>query len=95
MQKGAWRYDVIEPGYKCNMTDLQASIGLVELERYDDTLRRRREIFDQYTRAFDALEWAENPIQRDQFRTSCCHLFQLTIKGITEAQRDAIMHEIF
>ena len=33
-QKGNWRYDVEEPGFKCNMTDLQAAIGLVELERY-------------------------------------------------------------
>lgn len=95
MQKGAWRYDVIEPGYKCNMTDIQASIGLVELERYQDTLHRRNEIFDQYTKAFEALDWAENPIRVDRFRVSCCHLFQLTIKGISEAQRDAIMHEIF
>lgn len=95
MQKGAWRYDVIEPGYKCNMTDIQASIGLVELERYEDTLIRRREIFNQYSTAFESLDWAETPIQVDTLRVSCCHLYQLNIKGVTEVQRDAIMHEIF
>lgn len=95
MQKGAWRYDVIEPGYKCNMTDLQASIGLVELERYQETLDRRNEIFDQYSKGFDGLDWAVTPIREDRFRVSCCHLYQLNINGVTEAQRDAIMHEIF
>ena len=43
-QKGSWRYDVELPGYKCNMTDIQAAIGLVELGRYDsETLPRRKE----------------------------------------------------
>jgi dTDP-4-amino-4,6-dideoxygalactose transaminase len=95
MQKGAWRYDVIEPGYKCNMTDLQASIGLIELARYNDTLERRKEIFEQYSEGLGKMPWAEIPIKEDENRISCCHLYQLNIKGITEPQRDAIMHEIF
>jgi dTDP-4-amino-4,6-dideoxygalactose transaminase len=95
MQKGAWRYDVIEPGYKCNMTDIQASIGLVELERYEETLVRRREIFERYADAFHPLSWAENPVREDADRVSCCHLYQLNLLGVNETQRDAIMHEIF
>ena len=47
-QIGAWKYDVIEAGFKCNMTDLQAAIGLVELKRYEETLERRKTIFDKY-----------------------------------------------
>jgi len=44
-QAGQWRYDIVEAGYKCNMTDIQAAIGLVELDRYDnDTLVRRKAI---------------------------------------------------
>jgi dTDP-4-amino-4,6-dideoxygalactose transaminase len=77
------------------MTDLQASIGLVELERYQDTLDRRNEIFDQYTKGFEDLDWAVTPIREDHIRVSCCHLYQLNINGVTEVQRDAIMHEIF
>ena len=46
-------------------------------------------------RSFLSLDWAENPIRKDHNRISCCHLYQLNIKGVTEAQRDAIMHEIF
>lgn len=95
MQKGAWRYDVIETGYKCNMTDIQASIGLVELARYEETLVRRREIFEQYAAGLGNEPWAEIPVREDAHRVSCCHLFQLNIKGVSEAQRDAIMQEIF
>jgi dTDP-4-amino-4,6-dideoxygalactose transaminase len=95
MQKGAWRYDVIETGYKCNMTDIQASIGLVELARYEETLVRRREIFEQYEAGLGNELWAEIPVREDAHRVSCYHLFQLNIKGVTEAQRDAIMQEIF
>lgn len=51
---GAWRYDVEAPGHKCNMTDIQAAIGSVELERYDrETLPRRKAICERYTAAFD------------------------------------------
>ena len=54
MQAGAWRYDVTMAGYKCNMTDLQAAIGLVELERYEtETLPRRKAICERYAAAFD------------------------------------------
>ena len=43
---GGWRYDVVEAGYKCNMTDVQAAIGLVELARYEEILTKRKVIFD-------------------------------------------------
>jgi hypothetical protein len=62
MQKGNWKYDVIEPGYKCNMTDIMAAIGLVELERYDrEILPRRKIIMKKYHEAFKAYSWAELP----------------------------------
>ena len=95
MQKGAWRYDVLEAGYKCNMTDIQAAIGLIELERYQENMDRRAEIFRQYYEGFKSVEWAICPISVDDSRYSSYHLFQLCIANVTEAQRDAIMHEIF
>jgi dTDP-4-amino-4,6-dideoxygalactose transaminase len=94
-QKGNWRYDVTEPGYKCNMTDLQAAIGLVELDRYQENLDRRKAIFSAYDRAFSSKEWAITPRYQDSKRETSYHLYLLRIKGITEVQRDAIMHEIF
>jgi dTDP-4-amino-4,6-dideoxygalactose transaminase len=96
MQKGAWRYDIVEAGYKCNMTDILASIGLVELERYDkDTIKRRREICEQYSKAFGKYDWAITPFQKSERSESSYHLYPLRIKGINEQQRDIIIQKIF
>lgn len=95
-QKGAWKYDVITSGYKGNMTDILASIGLVELERYqEDTLPYRKNIFDKYTTAFSKYKWAQLPIYETTERKSSYHLYCLRINGITEAQRDKIIQRIF
>lgn len=94
-QKGAWRYDVLEPGFKCNMTDIQAAIGLVELGRYQENLDRRREIFRQYELAFSKKSWALLPTYSTGFKESSYHLYQLRIQNCTEAQRDAIIQAIF
>jgi dTDP-4-amino-4,6-dideoxygalactose transaminase len=94
-QKGNWRYDVEEPGFKCNMTDLQAAIGLVELERYQENLDRRKEIFHQYDKAFKTENWAIIPLHTSETKTSCYHLYQLRIANVSESQRDAIMQVIF
>ena len=94
-QKGNWRYDVEEPGFKCNMTDLQAAIGLVELERYQENLDRRKSIFEQYDAAFSNESWAITPLHTTESKVSCYHLYQLRIANITETQRDAIMQVIF
>jgi dTDP-4-amino-4,6-dideoxygalactose transaminase len=93
--KGAWKYDVLEPGYKCNMTDIQAAIGLIELERYGENLDRRKAIFEAYDSAFGNEKWAALPRYKDEIRESCYHLYLLRIAGISEAQRDAIIQEIF
>jgi dTDP-4-amino-4,6-dideoxygalactose transaminase len=96
MQKGNWRYDIIEPGYKCNMTDIMAAIGLVELDRYESfTLKRRKEIFDLYTLRLKDFDWAEIPPYETEEKTSSYHLYPLRIIGITESERDAIMKMIF
>jgi dTDP-4-amino-4,6-dideoxygalactose transaminase len=93
---GTWRYDVTEPGYKGNMTDILASMGLVELKYYDsETLPRRKEIFDQYINAFQNETWAEIPKFQTEKKLSSYHLFMLRIKNISEDQRDAIIEEIF
>lgn len=51
-QLGAWEYDIVEPYFKCNMTDIMASIGLAQLERYPKILARRREIIQRYDESF-------------------------------------------
>lgn len=50
-QLGAWEYDIVAPDYKCNMTDIAAAIGLVQLRRYAELLKRRRDIIERYDEA--------------------------------------------
>ena len=52
---GAWEYDIVAPYYKCNMTDIMASIGLAQLKRYPDMLKRRRDIIETYNEALKEL----------------------------------------
>jgi len=52
---GAWEYDIIGPWYKCNMTDIMAALGLVQMERYQGILKRRYEIVERYNEAIDNL----------------------------------------
>lgn len=96
MQPGNWRYDIVEPGYKCNMTDIVAAIGLIELARYDnDMLVRRKTIFDLYTQLLSKQDFAIIPTYHTNDKISSYHVYPLRIKGITEEQRDEIMKYIF
>lgn len=95
-QVGNWKYDIVEAGYKCNMTDIAAAIGLVELERYDaDTLVRRKAIATLYSELLEKDSRVELPKFTDKDKESCYHLYPLRIKGISEEQRDTIMQHIF
>lgn len=96
LQPGNWRYDIVEAGYKMNMTDIMASIGLVELDRYEtETLPRRKHIFTLYDQLLTPFSWAILPFYKSDDRCSSFHLYPLRIKGITEQQRDEIIAEIF
>lgn len=95
-QGGKWKYDVISAGYKANMTDILASIGLVEIDRYEhDTLVKYKQIFDKYNEVFKKYTWAEMPVYQKHKRTSAFHIYMLRIKGISEEQRDLIIQKIF
>jgi len=65
-----WYYEVTDLGYKYHMNDLNAAIGLVQLERLDDMNRRRREIAEIYTGAFKRVDWLTTPIERDYAKSS-------------------------
>ena len=95
-QKGNWKYDIVEAGYKCNMTDLTAAIGLVELDRYEnDTLVKRKHLVDLYSSLLANDARFQLPVFETATKTSCFHLYPIRVHGITEVQRDAIMQEIF
>lgn len=94
--KGGWEYDVIDAGFKCNMTDILASIGLVEFDRYEtETLPKRKSVFEKYSAALAEYDWAITPLYEDEKRVSSFHLYQLLIKDITVEERNSIIEEIF
>jgi len=91
----SWQYDVIEPGFKYNMTDILASIGLVQLNQYnDDILVRRRKIFDFYYKKLCDYRWALLPPYMSKEKKSSCHFFALRIIGIDEEERNIIIRKI-
>ena len=91
-QAGQWRYDIVEAGFKCNMTDIQAAIGLVELDRYDnDTLVRRKAICNQYSSRFSSQHWFSSPVFESFIAESCYHLYMLHVADMSEQQRDEVI----
>ena len=89
-QIGAWEYDIVAPLYKCNMTDIMASIGLAQLRRYADLLNIRHNIIKKYNEAFKDL-----PVKvlnhEDNTHRSSGHLYLVRIDGIDEKTRNEII----
>ncbi|MCM3709220.1 DegT/DnrJ/EryC1/StrS family aminotransferase [Sporosarcina luteola] len=89
-QIGAWEYDIVYPAYKCNMTDIMASIGLVQLDRYEGLLERRREIIEMYDRAL--LPLGIHSLQHfGPDYSSSGHLYLVRIPDISEEKRNEII----
>jgi len=82
------------PGYKYNMPDILASIGLVEIERYSEVLEKRKSIFNAYTKGFENCSWAHTPLYITDQKESSYHIYALRIRNITEQKRDEIMKKI-
>ncbi len=95
-QKGAWEYDIVEPGYKCNMPDIAAAIGLAQFELYESKmLPERKRVFEAYQTAFEKDERLICPKYMEGTSFSSLHLYPLRIKGVTLEQRNAIIQRIF
>ena len=89
-QLGAWEYDIVGPWYKCNMTDIMAGIGLVQLTRYEGMLERRKEIIEKYDAAFKSLGIQVLQHYTDEHQSSG-HLYLTRIPGISLEQRQEII----
>lgn len=85
---GAWKYDVVTDGFKSNMTDIQAAIGIAQLNRYEEMISKRKSLFSIYNKYFSNKEWAILPFQKNKDKETSYHLYPLRIKGFSEAQRD-------
>ena len=87
---GAWEYDIVSPAYKCNMTDITAAMGLVQLARYPEMLKRRREIIERYDRALKPAGVEVMKHYTEEY-TSSGHLYLTRIPGIGEKERNDII----
>lgn len=92
-QLGSWEYDIVSPAYKCNMTDIQASIGLEQLKRYEGMLKRRHEVIERYDRAFEVMS-VDCLCHEDNTQRSSGHLYFIRPKGIGEAERNEIIMKL-
>lgn len=84
---GAWEYDIKGPWYKCNMTDIMAAIGLVQMKRYSEMLKRRKEIISKYNEAFQDLN-VQFLNHYSEAHQSSGHLYILRLLGKDEATRN-------
>jgi dTDP-4-amino-4,6-dideoxygalactose transaminase len=88
--KGAWEYDIVLPAYKCNMTDIVAGLGIAQISRYNELLKRRRELIQLYDEIL-----RPNNIECIQHYgydfESSGHLYLTRIPDITEEQRNQII----
>ena len=90
---GAWEYDIIGPWYKCNMTDIMASIGLRQLDRYLGLLERRVEIMKAYDKTCDELG-ISHLVHHVEGMDSSNHLYLIRVPEITSEQRNQIIEKM-
>lgn len=87
---GSWEYDIIGTWYKCNMTDVMAGIGLAQLKRYPELMRRRRQLIERYNVALQPYD-VEVLNHYGNDHSSSGHLYLVRINGATEAQRNDVI----
>ena len=90
---GSWEYDIVSPAYKCNMTDIQAAMGLAQLMRYQRMLKRRHEIISRYNNAFknENVEVLEHTGENHR---SSGHLYFIKPIGISEDVRNDMIERL-
>lgn len=88
-----WEYDIIGPWYKCNMTDISAAMGLVQLERYAEMLERRREIIRRYDECCEELG-ISHMVHRTELVRSNGHLYTIRQPQWEENERNQVMHAL-
>jgi dTDP-4-amino-4,6-dideoxygalactose transaminase len=91
---GSWRYEILTPGFKYNMTDIQAAIGLVQLQRLAGFQQRRRQIVARYRDAFSNLPALQLPIARPEVEHAWhLYMLRLNLDALT-IERDQFINEL-
>ncbi len=90
---GAWEYDIVSPAYKCNMTDIMAAIGLVQLDRYPEMLDKRRQIIELYNKALEemGIDYLDHYTEQG---ISSGHLYLARLTGRATEQRNAFIENM-
>ncbi len=92
-QSGNWEYDIVKLGYKCNMTDILAALGLAQMHRYQEILASREALIRRYDQAFAGTRVAVLPHYTERYR-STGHLYLTRTAGMGEAERNAIIQRL-
>ncbi len=90
---GAWEYDIIGPWFKCNMTDIMAALGLVQMERYPKLLERRHEIVERYNAALKDCNVAVLN-HKDADHCSSHHLYLVRLLGKTREETNKVIEQM-
>lgn len=90
---GGWEYDILELGYKYNMTDLHAAVGLSQLERYPAMLEARHRLAARYDRLLGPAG-VPTLAHRGRDFVSSCHLYMVQLPGASRRQRDRVIGEM-
>jgi dTDP-4-amino-4,6-dideoxygalactose transaminase len=76
----SWEYDVVAPGFKYNMPDINAAIGLAQLERAGAMRAGRQRCFEYYLKHLGGLDCVDLPVVQGSLDDHSCHLFWLVLK---------------
>lgn len=93
MKLGSWEYDIVAPNFKCNMTDVLASIGIAQLRRYPSLLDRRMEIVKLYEDGLKDLNVTVLKHKGENF-TSSKHLLIVRLNGLEEERRNEVIRKM-
>ncbi|WP_283715070.1 DegT/DnrJ/EryC1/StrS family aminotransferase [Clostridium perfringens] len=88
---GSWEYDILEPTYKCNMTDIMSAIGLAQLDRYKEILKRRKKLIEMYDEALVSNKNLQILRHYTEDSKSSGHLYLVRVLGITEEERNKLI----
>ena len=92
-QLGAWEYDIVYPAYKCNMTDIMAAIGLVQMKRYPAMLLRRRQLISRYDEVMAECNVSVLDHYNDSYESSG-HLYLARLSGKDSSFRNSVITEM-
>ena len=92
-KSGGWEYDIKMPGYKCNMTDIMAAVGLAQFARYPELLKRRKEIIEKYNDAFKDMNVQVLEHYTENYESSG-HLYLMRFLGLNEEQRNKLIMDL-